>query len=373
MQNLTRKNETGRSMVEMLGVLSIIGVLSVGGISAYSTAMEKHKANEALHKASMMATTVSAYAMTNDGKLPSTITDFANSGYATTLSDNGTQFKLTVAGIGEDVCTQMKNAKGGMVRNVDCDEATGDATITYYKNLATDPTEGEKSPTGEKPDPACADVKCDDGLTCVKGSCLCPDGTLPCNGECCASNEFCTASGSTSGECKELTCDKTDEDCCVTNADCGKNEFCLFGGHTSATNASTTCAVPANGVCTALTGDYAPKVVENTEEPLYGVTYSDAKMNWWSASNWCQANGSCLMSLANLNTLSGLSASAMNETDSKTAHATALQGGLGNTGGYVWLEDASSSTTCHARFVRPSDGAVGGGGRNFNSAFALCR
>ena len=34
MQNLRRKNESGRSMVEMLGVLSIIGVLSVGGISA---------------------------------------------------------------------------------------------------------------------------------------------------------------------------------------------------------------------------------------------------------------------------------------------------------------------------------------------------
>ena len=29
------KNESGRSMVEMLGVLAIIGVLSVGGISGY--------------------------------------------------------------------------------------------------------------------------------------------------------------------------------------------------------------------------------------------------------------------------------------------------------------------------------------------------
>ena len=29
-------NENGRSMVEMLGVLAIIGVLSVGGIAGYS-------------------------------------------------------------------------------------------------------------------------------------------------------------------------------------------------------------------------------------------------------------------------------------------------------------------------------------------------
>ena len=36
-------NENGRSMVEMLGVLAIIGVLSVGAISGYSTAMNKYK------------------------------------------------------------------------------------------------------------------------------------------------------------------------------------------------------------------------------------------------------------------------------------------------------------------------------------------
>lgn len=34
------KIESGRSMVEMLGVLAIIGVLSVGGIYGYKTAME---------------------------------------------------------------------------------------------------------------------------------------------------------------------------------------------------------------------------------------------------------------------------------------------------------------------------------------------
>ena len=33
--------QSGRSMVEILGVLAVIGVLSVGGIAAYSKAMEK--------------------------------------------------------------------------------------------------------------------------------------------------------------------------------------------------------------------------------------------------------------------------------------------------------------------------------------------
>ncbi len=38
--------QLGRSMIEMLGVLAIIGVLSVGGIAGYSKAMEKFKVNK---------------------------------------------------------------------------------------------------------------------------------------------------------------------------------------------------------------------------------------------------------------------------------------------------------------------------------------
>ena len=41
---------TGRSMIEMLGVLTIIGVLSVGGIAGYSKAMEKWKINKAVEQ-----------------------------------------------------------------------------------------------------------------------------------------------------------------------------------------------------------------------------------------------------------------------------------------------------------------------------------
>jgi len=49
MKKLFSKNESGRSMVEMLGVLAIIGVLSVGGIAGYKMAMDKNKANEILN------------------------------------------------------------------------------------------------------------------------------------------------------------------------------------------------------------------------------------------------------------------------------------------------------------------------------------
>ena len=45
-QMIRYSQETGRSMVEMLGVLAIIGVLSVGGIAGYSKAMYKQKMNK---------------------------------------------------------------------------------------------------------------------------------------------------------------------------------------------------------------------------------------------------------------------------------------------------------------------------------------
>ena len=42
---LIKNNQTGRSMIEMLGVLAIVGVLSVGSIAGYSKAMLKYKLN----------------------------------------------------------------------------------------------------------------------------------------------------------------------------------------------------------------------------------------------------------------------------------------------------------------------------------------
>ena len=47
--------ENGRSMIEMLGVLAIIGVLSVGGLSGYTMAMNRHRANQIADYASRLA------------------------------------------------------------------------------------------------------------------------------------------------------------------------------------------------------------------------------------------------------------------------------------------------------------------------------
>lgn len=53
-----KTNEKGRSMIEMLGVLAIIGVLSVGGIAGYSKAMAKFRANKTIDQVSHIVANV---------------------------------------------------------------------------------------------------------------------------------------------------------------------------------------------------------------------------------------------------------------------------------------------------------------------------
>lgn len=48
------ENQKGRSMIEMLGVLAIVGVLSVGGIAGYSKAITKYKLNKLVEEYSLL-------------------------------------------------------------------------------------------------------------------------------------------------------------------------------------------------------------------------------------------------------------------------------------------------------------------------------
>ena len=64
--NNYKKLESGRSMIEMLGVLAIIGVLSVGGIAGYSKAMNKFKTNQVADNVSMLVANIKTlYAQQN--------------------------------------------------------------------------------------------------------------------------------------------------------------------------------------------------------------------------------------------------------------------------------------------------------------------
>jgi len=57
----TSFGQQGRSMIEMLGVLAIIGVLSVGGIAGYSKAMHKYRVNKAIEQITLIAGNIRAF------------------------------------------------------------------------------------------------------------------------------------------------------------------------------------------------------------------------------------------------------------------------------------------------------------------------
>lgn len=68
MMILSNQTQKGRSMVEMLGVLAIIGVLSVGGIQGFSKAMDTHKVNQTIDNVSAIITNVKNIGMRQNGR-----------------------------------------------------------------------------------------------------------------------------------------------------------------------------------------------------------------------------------------------------------------------------------------------------------------
>ncbi|MBQ8671375.1 MAG: hypothetical protein IJ525_02510 [Alphaproteobacteria bacterium] len=56
-----KNNQSGRSMIEMLGVLAIIGVLSVGGIAGYSKAMQKYRINKTIEQITLIAGNIRSF------------------------------------------------------------------------------------------------------------------------------------------------------------------------------------------------------------------------------------------------------------------------------------------------------------------------
>ncbi len=336
-----KANESGRSMVEMLGVLAIIGVLSVGGIAGYTTAMNKHRANKILNGASVRAIVVST--QIQRGSAAPTLGEFTDAdnavggatftGLAAWNKDTDKRFSLTLENVPAEVCAQMKAMKGenGIIRKID----DGCTTITYNNDL----TPNDPEPSGPKGH-ECTDT-CSGGAKCENGYCQCAEGIWQ------------PSDNSGNGECKTgLTGD------CTTNADCKEaGKYCQIKG-----KYENSCSVPSTGKCDTL--------ADGTETTYNGKTflYSSGTMSWWAARNWCLAHGKSLVSLSDL----GITRPAeiyCSGSDCIGADWTALTVAFGGNK-RLWTNNSYSS--CYAFRVRTDDQAVSVNDRYFGD-FALCR
>ncbi len=59
-------DNNGRSMVEMLGVLAIIAVITSGSLIGYSKAMRRHRLNETITQVALMMTNIRTFYSTTD-------------------------------------------------------------------------------------------------------------------------------------------------------------------------------------------------------------------------------------------------------------------------------------------------------------------
>ena len=167
----TKATEGGRSMVEMLGTLAIIGVLSVTGIWAYGNAIDSHKANRILNDLNARIHDCSAQMvmMNKDECQLSSFPDKMDDAYATSVQKIDSDFfKVIISDIPQKICQQILNKGIPLTSHIsptNCDEIN-QFELIFHKNL--DSSIFRKKCT--------SDVDCD-----VCGSC---DSDGYCLGEC---------------------------------------------------------------------------------------------------------------------------------------------------------------------------------------------
>ena len=318
-------------MVEMLGVLAIMGLVGMVGVKMYTSAMNKHKANELIYEAQKRATMVAMQITVGQENL--SITDFTNpTGYTFGVEknpNNANQFNITITGIDSDVCTQVKTAigNGSVIRHIDdgCTELTFNndlSRIEYPSDYDTDQV--ECTGNGYK---WCRYGDNGSGSKCVSsGSDCCAGIVYDMQCQNCASS-----SGGLSNKSASTPCDFDgdgidDSHCntgvcpspnvingatCTSNADCGgmgSGYYCKIDYDASTnlkgtlSNLNADCYQNLKGTCAVIT---VPRLTLIQKSVLvksgFKSTITECPYkNWWSAKNWCEAQGLHLIDVSEI-------------------------------------------------------------------------
>ena len=196
------KSQSGRSMVEMLGTLAIIGVLSIGGIMGYSYGMDKYRANETINDINLRG--IDLVRQVSMGQAPS-LAEWetkSTAGYTFSnaqLSAEGDAY-FTVSGVPKRVCEIIyEGIQNNQTTDVEVNEVTnGDASDCHKDDdnvmgffFITNAGEG-----GKTPEDLCKNKTCPEGYSCTHGICM--SDTIPGFS---TSGQFCNKD-SECGECR---------------------------------------------------------------------------------------------------------------------------------------------------------------------------
>ena len=299
MKEVFAYNESGRSMVEMLGVLAIVGVLSVGGIIGLRQALTNARANDLIYEANKRATVVSGQLIFSNAapSLSEFVQNEFSFGTFNSVTPGSGTFTISINGVSEAVCAKTQNMASGIIVNFAPQACSGDDNtilLTYNNDLS----EGNLHIAGVIREPHPEDgPTIDDGSDCSgqtrKGECqVCKNGLYI------DSDAVCLSQGKSTcidGMCTVLQIDcMSNGDCRTINpSQCGNGEcYCDFD------NFVNTCTGPTRrGICILKTQRKRTSIKIDNHNYIVG---GSANLDWWSAKNFCAAYNARMMTLEEL-------------------------------------------------------------------------
>lgn len=347
--HLHQNDEYGRSMAEIIGVLAIMGVLSVGGIMGYTYGMNKYRANKTsqdinLRMVSLMTGSPSNVATEtpNEWKeetlYPMSIIQEASSGKSA----------VSVSGVPQEVCDilfydlisvyPIKVGETSYTESADnvCSE-TNDMLFYLPQGTTSTGQETELQKCGSEVCTVCQ--TCDATTeTCVSA----PKYTIKCMAE--AASGWCV-----NGECQADTCTA-----------CGSSQYCGDSNTSSFNARPSTC-----------------KDLKFKEVTIGTTTYlySEDKLSWWDTKSACTALNKKMVSVADV--VDGVDydkagTAGYYRGGTLTGVGEKLQETIGESN-WIWTDTFCSACSSAAFFgINMKDGYIQTGSRNSATRFAVC-
>ena len=381
LKQIETQSQRGRSMVEMLGVLAIIGVLSIGGIVGYRWGMDKHIANQILYEMNLNSAQLAMLLQrgNSDGVTLSLGSPYDDKVGKFKGVDYGfdygceeevagelhkcfkldeTKYFISALNLSERIANMVIESAPNLQYYVDYTETVSDEVenttdVTIFFDINANAS--ESLPDSETTD------KCESNADCRDDKPYCDTN----NGNTCKScyeafgEDKPYWNGTSCAPCPSGTWNVSKNMCivdeCATNADCqalkGNNDYyCYFSWSSSCSEQS------GKGTCKLKTPDGTITINKGQDSEKTFIV-KDERMSWWSAKNFCYANGKELASISDLdckNITEGTIGYCYQE-DGKTISSTvtALQEKFGSY--TVWLYELYDS--CHPySLVRDSGG-----------------
>ena len=325
---IIKKSETGRSMVEMLGTLAIIGMLSIGGIVGYSYGIDKYRANQTINDINLRAIDLIAQLQSGRNTPTSDTWTTEKTLYPISLvfDTDSEDALIKVSNVPERVCEMIvKGMETQAAITVNsyyiagqedggCEE-TNDLTFYFgdYEACGTDYCSGDK-PTCNLDTQTC--VECLDSGDCPSDKPVCNASNVC---EPCPSNKpFYDASTGVCGDCQ-------------SDEDCSDNAICL-NNNSAYTNYDNGPNLGGFNKCTTLSS----KTILTAEESPDGKEWIFIAQNisHRNAKKVCKHFGKHLASLSDY----GISCAPSSHCN-KTETAIKLYQSHNNYGPHIWAAE----------------------------------